>query len=366
MRNGREPSSSSSSQSAAAAAASEDEIPTVVLQEQMESMLVDMTAAEFRVRELREELDTFESHPIFSSMMLAWFLSFNLSEYNSNRIEDLKRDALQAWQPVLNSFMEGGASDNLTEIDVKLFESIIQDIISHADMIAGSNESPENLILNLKRIAHTELDNARRSLEQNRIAFQECQITLQARGVVPAAVLEMQRSMEEETRREQEAKRAKEQRQREIVAERQKAVVAERQRERQRMLEEEEEKQRREREREEKQRRDREREEKQRRDRERELERQRRERDEEEIRTKALAAARNKVARPASSNMPSSNHAASHMAGRPKATSGITFFRLFLLYSENMVRETCYSEYFIFGASSDFSRAFFFVHVKSY
>ncbi|KAF9539927.1 hypothetical protein EC957_004856 [Mortierella hygrophila] len=324
MRNGRE-SSSSSSQSAAAAAAAaaaaEDEIPTIVLQEQMESMLVDMTAAEFRVRELREELDTFESHPIFSSMMLAWFLSFNLSEYNHNRIEDLKRDALKAWQPVLNSFMEGAASDNLTEIDVRLFESIIQDIISHADMIAGSNESPENLILNLKRIAHTELDHARRSLEQNRIAFQECQITLQARGVVPAAVLEMQRSMEEDTRREQEAKRAQEQRQREIVAERQNALVAERQRERQRQQEEEEERLRREQEREEMQKRDREREEKQRRDRERELERQRRERAEEEIRHKALAAARDKVARPASSNTPSSTHAAGHMVGRPKATS---------------------------------------------
>lgn len=348
MRNEREP---SSSQSAAAAAASEDEIPTVVLQEQMESMLVDMTAAEFRVRELREELDTFESHPIFSSMMLAWFLSFNLSEYNSNRIEDLKRDALKAWQPVLNSFMEGGASDNLTEIDVKLFESIIQDIISHADMIAGSNESPEDLILNLKRIAHTELDNARRSLEQNRVAFQECQITLQARGVVPAAVLEMQRSMEEDTRREQEVKRAKEQRQREVVAERQKALVAERQRERQRMLEEEEEKLRWDREREERQRWDREREEKQRRDRERELERLQRERDEEEIRLKALAAARNKIARPASSNMPSSTHAASHTLGRPKATSGITFFRLFKNYGEGRGRRaTFYSFLFFFGA----------------
>ncbi|KAF9901650.1 hypothetical protein EC991_005837 [Linnemannia zychae] len=314
MRNSREPSSSHS-----ASAATEDEIPTVVLQEQMEAMHIDIVTAELRVRELREELDTFESHPIFSSMMLAWFLSFNLSEYNINRLEDLKRDALKAWQPVLSSFMEGSESDNLTEIDVRLFESIIQDIISHADMIAGSNESPENLILSLKKIAHNELDNARRSLEQNRVAFQECQLTLQARGVIPDAVREMQRSMEEERKKEQEAKRAKEQREKELAAERQKALAAERQRERQRKQEEEEERLRRE---QEKQKRDREREEKQRRDREREEERQRREFQEEEIRHNALAASRVKLAtQSAQTTTSSTNHAANHLAGRPKASS---------------------------------------------
>ncbi|KAF9083860.1 hypothetical protein BGX23_011069 [Mortierella sp. AD031] len=305
MRSHQEPSSSQS------AAASEDEIPTVVLQEQMEAMLIDIATAESRVRELREELDTFESHPIFSTMMLAWFLSFNLSDYSLHRLDDLKRDALKAWQPVLSSFMEGGASDNLTEIDVRLFESIIQDVISHADMIAGSTETPENLILNLKRIAHTELDNARRGLEQNRNAFQECQITLQARGVVPASVLEMQRSIEEERRQEQEAKRAKEQRQKEILEEKQRATVAERRRERQRKLEEEE-----------KQRKDREHEEERQKREILEEERKRRERDEEEYRRKALADANAKVAdRPATTGMSSSKHAASHVSGRPKASS---------------------------------------------
>ncbi|KAF9928495.1 hypothetical protein FBU30_002344 [Linnemannia zychae] len=313
MRNNRE--SSSSSSNSAGVAVSEDDIPTVVLQEQLETMLIDIATAESRVRELREELDTFESHPIFSSMMLAWFLSFNLSDYSLSRIEDLKRDALKAWQPVLNSFMQDGSSDNITEIDARLFDSIIQDVISHADMIAGSTETPENLILSLKRIAHNELDNARRSLEQNRIAFQECQITLQARGAVPTAVLEMQRSIEEEQRKAQEAKRANEQRQREIVAERQRVQAAERLRfqEEQRKREEEE--------KEKKARRDREREERQKRELE-ERQRKERGRQEEEIRLKALAAARNKVAtRPPNTTGPSTNHAASHAAGRPKAAT---------------------------------------------
>ena len=253
-------------------------------------------------------------------MMLAWFLSFNLSEYSINRLDDLKRDALKAWQPVLSSFMEGAASDNLTEIDVRLFESIIQDIISHADMIAGSTETPENLILNLKNIAHTELENARRGLLQNRNALQECQITLQLRGVVPIAVLEMQRSMEQEQKREQEAKRAKEQRQKEIAAERQKELAEERLRERHRKLEEEA-----------KQRRDREREEKQRRDHELEEQRKRRERDEEEFRRKALADAKIKVASIPSTTTPSANQSASHMSGRPKSSSGTNFFHFALV-----------------------------------
>ncbi|KAF9944914.1 hypothetical protein BGZ70_004225, partial [Mortierella alpina] len=214
----------------------------------MESMLIDIATTESRVRELREELDTFESHPIFSSMMLAWFLSFNPGDYSIHRVEDLKRDALKAWQPVLSTFVQdsssGGAQgQNLTEIEVRLFDSIIQDVISHANMIAGSTLDPEQLIQNLIQVAHTELEKARRSLEANRNAFQECQLMLQSRGVIPTSVLEMQRQIEEEQKKEQEARKAKEQRQKE--------VIAQKQREHQRKRELEEQKRQREREQEE-------------------------------------------------------------------------------------------------------------------
>ncbi|KAF9980850.1 hypothetical protein BGZ65_004603 [Modicella reniformis] len=239
------PLSSSLSHSATA----DDDIPTIVLQEQMDTMLVEMATAESRVRELREELDTFESHPIFQNMMLVWFCSFSPGDYNMQRLEDLKRDARQSWEPVLSSFKEGDGTSGvqeqvLTEIEEQLFESIIEDVISHANMIIGSTLSPEQLIQNLINIAHSELDNARRILEQNRNAYQECQITLQSRGIIPPAVLEMQRRMEDEQRKEQEVKRAKEQRQRELEAERlrerQRELEAERLREEQRLRRERE------------------------------------------------------------------------------------------------------------------------------
>ncbi|KAG0045033.1 hypothetical protein BGZ83_009721 [Gryganskiella cystojenkinii] len=222
----------------------EDEIPTVVLKEQMESMSIEIATAEHRVRELREELDTFESHTEFSTMMLAWFYSFNPGEYTVARLEDLKRDALKAWQPVLSSFKEstGGTGGTLTEIDVQLFESIIQDVISHANLIVGSTLPPEDLIENIKQVARTELQSARKRLDDNRNAFQECQIILQQRGVVPASVLEMQRQIEEEQRQAQEARRAKEQRQREIEEQRQLEIqLKKRQQEEKEMREREEE-----------------------------------------------------------------------------------------------------------------------------
>ncbi|KAF9937351.1 hypothetical protein BGZ67_001342 [Mortierella alpina] len=220
-------------------AAAEDEIPTIVLQEQMESMLIDIATTESRVRELREELDTFESHPIFSSMMLAWFLSFNPGDYSIHRLEDLKRDALKAWQPVLSTFVQdssgsGAQGQHLTEIEVQLFGSIIQDVISHANMIAGSTLDPEQLIQNLIQVAHSELEKARRTLEENRNAFQECQLMLQSRGVIPTSVLEMQRQIEDEQKREQEARKANEQRQKEVIAQKQ------REHQRKRELEEQE------------------------------------------------------------------------------------------------------------------------------
>ncbi|GJJ69455.1 hypothetical protein EMPS_01801 [Entomortierella parvispora] len=207
----------------------EDEIPTVVLKEQMESMSIEIATAEHRVRELREELDTFESHTDFSTMMLAWFYSFNPGDYTMNRLEDLKRDALKAWQPVLSSFKEAnpstGSGQSLTEIDVELFESIIQDVISHANLIVGSTLPPEQLIENIKQVARAELQNARKRLDDNRNAFQECQITLQQRGVVPASVLAMQRQIEEEQRQELEARRAKEQRQKDLEAQKQREIL---------------------------------------------------------------------------------------------------------------------------------------------
>jgi len=235
--------------------ATEDEIPTVVLKEQMESMSIEIATAEHRVRELREELDTFESHTDFSTMMLAWFYSFNPGDYTMNRLEDLKRDALKAWQPVLSSFKEAnpstGSGQSLTEIDLQLFESIIQDVISHANLIVGSTLPPEDLIENIKQVARAELQSARKRLDDNRIAFQECQMTLQQRGVVPASVLAMQRQMEEEQRQEMEARRAKEQRQKDLEAQKQRDILK-RQREerekREREHEEEEERRRLERE----------------------------------------------------------------------------------------------------------------------
>ncbi|KAG0213957.1 hypothetical protein BGX28_003135 [Mortierella sp. GBA30] len=217
-------------QPSSASTPAEDEIPTIVLQEQMETMLIDIATTESRVRELREELDTFESHPIFSSMMLAWFLSFNPGDYSIHRLDDLKRDALKAWQPVLSAFVQDNSSggsqggQNLTEIEVRLFESIIQDVISHANMIAGSTLPPEELIQNLIQVAHSELEKTRWTLEQNRNAFQECQLTLQSRGVIPTSVLEMQRQIEEEQKREQEARKAKEQRQKELIAQKQREL----------------------------------------------------------------------------------------------------------------------------------------------
>ncbi|KAG0266850.1 hypothetical protein BG011_000465 [Mortierella polycephala] len=291
----------------AVADAAEDEIPTIVLQEQMEAMLIEIATTEPRVRELREELDTFESHPIFSSMMLAWFLSFNPGDYSIHRLDDLKRDALKAWEPVLAAFLQDSRSggdqvQNLTEIEVRLFESIIQDVISHANMIAGSTLAPEQLIQNLIQVAHLELDKARRTLEENRNAFQDCQLTLQARGVIPTAVLEIQRQIEADQQREQEAKRAKEQRQKEIVAQKRREF------ERKKALEE-------------KERREREQEEQRLVEelRLQELENQRRQealrKEQEELRQQREA----RPIRPVSAVLSSAHHASKHVSGRPSA-----------------------------------------------
>ncbi|KAF9179006.1 hypothetical protein BGZ51_007254 [Haplosporangium sp. Z 767] len=311
----------STTTAAAVADAAEDEIPTIVLQEQMEAILIAIATTEPRVRELREELDTFESHPIFSSMMLAWFLSFNPGDYSIHRLEDLKKDALKAWEPVLAAFLQDShnGSDqgqNLTEIEVRLFESIIQDVISHANMIAGSTLAPEQLIQNLIQVAHSELDKARRTLEENRNAFQECQLTLQARGVIPTTVLEIQRQIEADQQKEQEAKRAKEQRQKEIVAQKRREY------ERKKELEEKER-----REREEKERREREQKEQREREQkelrlkeERRLQELENQKKQEALRKKQeeLRQQRDiKPVRPVSAVMSSAHHASNHPPGRP-------------------------------------------------
>lgn len=180
-------------------------------------MLIEYATTESRVRELVEELDTIQSHPVFSSMILAWFLSFNPGDYSIHRLDDLKRDALNAWTPVLASFLDSG-NDGVgsTTVEAQLFDSIVQDVISHANIIAGSTLPPEELIQNLIHVAQNELENTRKTLADKSNDLQDLQLKLQSRGaVLPSSVLEMQRQMEQEQQQVQEAKRAKEQRQRE-------------------------------------------------------------------------------------------------------------------------------------------------------
>ncbi|KAF8937951.1 hypothetical protein EDD21DRAFT_365782 [Dissophora ornata] len=312
-------------------AAADDEIPTIVLQEQMETMLIEIATTESRVRELREELDTFESHPIFQTMMLAWLLSFNPGDYSMQRLGDLKRDALRAWEPVLASFKQGHFTEqNLTEFEEQLFHSIIQDVISHANMIVGSTLPPEQLIQNLIQVAHTELESARKTLEQNRNAYQECQLTLQSRGVTPAVVLdspEIQRQIEEEKRMKQEAKLAKDRKMKELAAQRlqeEERLRGARMREQERQREQ-----------------DRQREQERQRERERQLEEQenqrkldarRKEQEEtrkkqeesrkktEELRQKLLANPTT-PGRSSAATTPNTNQFAGHVSGRPKASS---------------------------------------------
>ncbi|KAG0039695.1 hypothetical protein BGZ82_007137 [Podila clonocystis] len=246
-------SASSSNRQASSSQATDDEIPTIVLQEQMETMLIEYATTESRVRELVEELDTIQSHPVFSSMILAWFLSFNPGDYSIHRLDDLKRDALNAWTPVLASFLDNSNSDGVgsTTVEARLFDSIVQDVISHANIIAGSTLPPEELIQNLIHVAQTELENTRKTLVDKSNDLQDLQLKLQSRGaVLPSSVLEMQRQMEQEQQQVQEAKRAKEQRQREEAEQKRKKEMEERQkrqlkkqqeqRERERQLQEEE------------------------------------------------------------------------------------------------------------------------------
>lgn len=194
-------------------------------------MLIEYATTESRVRELVEELDTIQSHPVFSSMILAWFLSFNPGDYSIHRLDDLKRDALNAWTPVLASFLDSG-NDGVgsTTVEAQLFDSIVQDVISHANIIAGSTLPPEELIQNLINVAQAELENTRKALADKSNDLQDLQLKLQSRGaVLPPSVLEMQRQMEQEQQQVQEAKRAKEQRQREEAEQKRRKEAGERQ-----------------------------------------------------------------------------------------------------------------------------------------
>lgn len=281
-------------------------------------MLIEYATTESRVRELVEELDTIQSHPVFSSMILAWFLSFNPGDYSIHRLDDLKRDALNAWTPVLASFLDS-SSDGVgnTTVEAQLFDSIVQDVISHANIIAGSTLPPEELIQNLIHVAQTELENTRKALADKSNDLQDLQLKLQSRGaVLPSSVLEMQRQMEQEQQRVQEAKRAKEQRQREEVEQKRKKEADERQK-RERELQRKKQQEQRERERQLQEEENR-----------RKEEALRKERQEEAMRRQEMSS-RPGGSLGSSAVQMASHQGQGHLAGRPKAASGTAYSMCF-------------------------------------